>query len=343
MTSSSSIDRTAAPAARVGLPWLYVAASCALTLVLVVWFAGHLRLPLGEAMRRLAGFDVGRLAIIVALTAVNGWIGAVKWRLCNIEGLERAPGRLSSFALTAVAMGLGQILPSQIAGALARSVGAHIGGATSAARGGATTVFEQSFDVIIVFYLAGASLVAWLSGAGAAVFWPAAVLFTLIGLAATEGAFRLANAHLSKLPPDGEGRLLAMARAIVRSGCADRALGRRLYVLSLARFVVFVLIAVEIAQGIHVGLPLWMLTAALPFAVMAIALVATPGGLGANEAAMTGALTALGAPLDGALQWAIAARLVVLAAGLCVGAFGLALFTAITSIRKWRGQAAEPI
>jgi uncharacterized membrane protein YbhN (UPF0104 family) len=95
-----------------------------------------------------------------------------------------------------------------------------------------------------------------------------------------------------------------------------------------------ILIAATVAQAIGVDIPVWKLAAALPFAVIAIAAVATPGGIGANEAATTAALTAFGTPLDAALQWAIASRFIVLMAGLCVGTLGLALFAGLSVVRK---------
>jgi uncharacterized membrane protein YbhN (UPF0104 family) len=340
MTPLPSINtgerRDAGAAPRLSAPWAYIAVSCVATLALAAWFASWIDLPLREALRRLAGADPAWLAAGLALTLLNGWFGAEKWRLCNRQVRGGPPSRLEAFGLTAVGMGLGQILPSQIAGALARAAGARIGGATTALRGGATTVFEQSFDVVVVFYLALATLAVHAAGGGEAMFWAAALVFGLIGLAATEGVFRLADDCLARLPAQGGSRLLRLARAVAQSGCADRALGRRLYILSLARFGGMVLIMAAAAQAIGVDIELWKIAAALPFGVIAIAVVATPGGVGANEAALTAALTAFGTPLEVALAWAIGARFIVLLTGLCVGGFGVAIIAGLAGLRRRR-------
>src|SRR5689334_6595962 len=116
MTPVFTIVRTQRdPASRVSAPWLYIAVSCAATLALVAWFAARFDLPLRETFRRLGAADPTWLAVALALTLLNGWFGALKWRACNRNAAGGPPSRLEAFALTAVGMGLGQILPSQIA------------------------------------------------------------------------------------------------------------------------------------------------------------------------------------------------------------------------------------
>jgi hypothetical protein len=134
------------------------------------------------------------------------------------------------------------------------------------------------------------------------------------------------------------GRIGLWCAAIALSPILAPGIGRRLLALSVARFVVLVLIGAASAQATGAQIAAWQLAASIPFAIFANALAITPGGLGINEWTMCTMLVAFGISFQTAAQWALVNRLLVAAAAVLCGVAGAAV--AILLRRKARGRAA---
>ena len=89
----------------------------------------------------------------------------------------------------------------------------------------------------------------------------------------TTGGFKL-NART--IPPQQPGYRGAL-QSWNSQACLTQGLSRRLMGLSLARYVIQVLMAGQTAEAIGVHIPLWHLAAAMPFVVIACVIVVTPG------------------------------------------------------------------
>jgi len=86
-------------------------------------------------------------------------------------------------ALTSIGVALGQVLPVQLSMSIARTVGTYFqGGALRRGTGG--TLFEQSFDVLIVAFLAVASGITRLYGGGGTMWTMCAIGMIVFALLA---------------------------------------------------------------------------------------------------------------------------------------------------------------
>jgi uncharacterized membrane protein YbhN (UPF0104 family) len=210
-------------------------------------------------------------------------------------------------------MALGLILPVQIGMTAARTLGIYLHGRPFK-RGSAGTLLEQSFDLLIVLFLAVASAVTWLYN-GAALMWMAsAAVMTALALLAAGPSIRLirwfGGAYSARVAAP-QNRILRAVWELQHSSLLNAALARRLVMLSAVRFGVVVLMAEQTAQAIHVRIPLWHMAAAVPFVVVATVIAVTPGGIGVNELSSATALKFFGTPLTLAAQWSLANRFLV--------------------------------
>ena len=280
---------------------------------------------LHSALVRLTHMEWSALLATVLFTGIHTNLGAEKWRLANASDGVFPVSRRSAFALTAIGVGLGQILPVQIASALARGVGAKILGIASFSRGGATAIYEQLFDVLVIGGFACASLATYVLGGGALVWFSCVAAGAAFVLMIAEWSRVLASwlleTHVGRLPR----RIGEFAAIALRSGCLEPRIVRTLVLLSIARFGALVLVGAAITRAIGLDIEIWKLGAALPFPVVAIAIAATPAGLGVNEVAMAFGLSLFGVPTEIAVEWTIAGRVVATIASLTIGACGLAL------------------
>jgi uncharacterized membrane protein YbhN (UPF0104 family) len=299
----------------------------ALSLALVVPLVALAKVDLRLTLRLLGSIDRASFAAVVLMTALNTLLAAEKWRLANaITGGPRPP-LFTSFALTAIGVGLGQVLPVQLATGLARVVGARVLGAGTMLRAGATTIYEQAFDVA-VFGAVAVGSGATLALRGGASLWCllVAVVLFLGWLAAGLGARSVGGIGLWVLRRGkASARAGRMTTALSALGEVDSRLARKLFLLSTLRYTAVVGISVAITTAVRLPVSPWQLAAALPFAVIAIALTATPAGIGVNEWAMSGALVAFGIPMHTAVQWVLLSRILSTAASALVGFVGAAL------------------
>jgi hypothetical protein len=118
-------------------------------------------------------------------------------------------------------------------------------------------------------------------------------------------------------------RALRFFSNLQNSGLMNPQLARRLVMYSVARFAVVVLMAGETAKAIGAFIPLWHMTAAIPFSCIANVIGLTPGGIGVNELTTSTALHFFGTSMTVATHWALANRL--LGMGSCFTVAGCAL------------------
>ena len=295
----------------------------------------------GRSLMRLHPVD---FLEILLLMAVNSFLAGEKWRLVTARlGSPDGgtPPRQLCFALSAIGTALGQFLPAQISTALARSAGTRAFGGPVLRDGLGATMIEQLFDFFVAALLGCASLLVIVMAADSAAWalWSVAAivaglaLCVVAGRLAASGSGRLASLA-ARIPP---GRMRKLLSSVTEPRLIASEMTLRLFVLSLLRFVVLVLIGAVVANALSLDLPLWHLAAAFPFAVLAIALALTPGALGIGEFTFSWALVALGTPLQVAGQWVIATRILVVATAALLGFAGTAIVVLSHRSRRVRG------
>jgi uncharacterized protein (TIRG00374 family) len=311
---------------------LLVVGSSALAALLLVAFCFWTNLDLTTTARSLMRLHPVDFLEILLLMGINSFLAGEKWRLVTARlggGDGGAPPRQLCFALSAIGTALGQFLPAQIGTALARSVGTRAFGGAVLRDGVGATIFEQLFDCFVAALLGCASLLVIVMAADAAA-WALWSLVAIIagfaccvfaGRAVASSSGRLASLA-ARIPA---GRLRKLLAFIPEPRLIASELTLRLFMLSLLRFVVLVLIGATVANALSLDLPLWHLAAAFPFAVLAIALALTPAALGVGEFTFSSALVALGTPLQVAGQWVIATRILVVVTAALLGLAGMAI------------------
>lgn len=260
-------------------------------------------------------------AAFVKLVLLNGLIACLstaKWRSVD-AALRRAsdsvPTRITSFAVTSTGMALGLILPIQLGMTVARTLGTYVHG-RPLKRGTAGTLFEQSFDLLIVVFLAVASGITWFYKGGAGMWMLSAVCMTVLALllaAPLVSLIRWAGASYNARTAEPRNRILRAVWELQHSSLLNAALARRLVILSAIRFGFVVLLAGQTADAIHAHIPLWQIAAAAPCVVIATIIAVTPGAIGVNELTFATALHLFGTPLAIASQWVLANRFLVTA------------------------------
>ena len=281
----------------------------------------------------------------VKLVLLNGlliYLSTEKWR--RIDAAQRlpsdsVPSRITSFAVTSAGMALGLIVPMQIGMAAARTLGTYVHG-RPLQRGTAGTLLEQSFDLLIVAFLAVASGVTWYYSGGALMWTVSAAAMTALAILAVGPATALvrglgASSNASIAAP--RNRIARSFRELQHSGLLNAGLARRLVMLSAIRFGVVVLMAGQTAEMVHANIPLWHMAAAVPFVVIATIIAVTPGGIGLNELTSVTALKLFGTPLAVAAQWSLANRFLVIAS-----CFTVATCAAIVRALKKIADSSSP-
>jgi uncharacterized membrane protein YbhN (UPF0104 family) len=299
----------------------FALASVTLSIVLIALLIRVGKIDLRLTLSELR--DVRRMVWVklVLLYGLLIYFSTEKWRSIDAavrHASDPVPSKYASFAVTGAGMALGLVIPVQLGMTAARTLGMSIYGNTLK-RGTASTLFEQSFDLLTVVLLTVASATTWLCGGGGLMWTVTAAAMTALALLGAEPSIRLIR-WLASYAADAEARR-GPVRAILRkfsklqySGVLSAALARRLVVLSAARFAVVVLLAGQTAEAINAPIPLWHMAAAMPFVVLACAVAITPGGLGVNELTSASALNIFGTPFSVGAQWAVANRVLGFAA-----------------------------
>jgi uncharacterized membrane protein YbhN (UPF0104 family) len=311
-------------------------ASAALSVFLIVLFIKVSKLDLRLTVQQLRSVSPVSFTALVLLTALHVYLSSLKWRCVDARlrrSSDSAPSRIMSFALSSMGVALGQLLPVQLSMSVARTLGTYFHG-KAIRRGTGGTLFEQTFDVIVVAFLAIASGFTRLFRGGAMMWTVYAIVMVALAMVSVGPGVRLIRRQVAALnartdaPGNGivsRSRILRSVAGLQESGLLDAGLGRQLMALSLARFTIQVLMAGQTAQAIGVHIPLWHLAAAMPFVVIACVVVVTPAGLGVNELGYATTLHIFGTPLQAGAQWALANRFLVASSCFVVAACATAL------------------
>jgi uncharacterized membrane protein YbhN (UPF0104 family) len=305
-------------------------ASAALAVLLIFLLIKVGKIDFRVTLQQLRSVSWISFLKITLLTGLHVYLSSQKWR-CVDAALRRpsdsVPSRTMSFALTSIGVALGQVLPVQLSMSVARTLGTYFqGGALRRGTGG--TLFEQSFDVLIVGFLAVASGVTrYYRGGG--MMWTVCAIgvitFAVLAIGPSVRLIRQRVVSLTARTVAPQNRILRSFAELQRSGLLDPGLARRLMVLSGARFAIQVLMAAQAAEAIGARIPVWHLAAAMPFVIIACVIVVTPGGLGVNELSYATALHLFGTPLAVGAEWALANRFLVASSCFVVAACATAL------------------
>ena len=300
-------------------------ASVALGIVLVTMLIRVGKIDLRLTLLQLESVSRAAFVKLVLLNGLLVYLSTAKWRSIDAalrRSSESVPSRITSFAITSAGMALGLVLPVQVGMSAARTLGTYVHGGPLK-RGTAGTLFEQSFDLLIVAFLSAASGVTWFYGGSAAMWMACAAVMTSLALLAVGpviGLLRWAGASYSARTAAPRNRILLALWEFQHSSLLNATLARRLVMLSAVRFGVVVLMAGQTAEAIHAQIPLWHMAAAVPFVVIATIVAVTPGGIGVNELTSATALKFFGTPLAVAAQWSLANRFLVTASCFAVAA-----------------------
>ncbi len=297
-------------------------------LALSVGFAGLL----GYVLFARTGVDLAQVAsrlgslkpeAFIALTGLIGlttWLSALRWRLiAQRTGLCDPPSMEAAFALTALGVGVGQVVPTQLAAPLSRSLGGKLFGDRRPLRTAGVTFYEQCFDLGLTTVLGAASALALATRS--APLWPP---LAAVGVLACLGLVRVVPALLG-WAAKGPARLQTLVAGVQRSGVLGPALLTRLVCITALRFVILIAMAWTTSWCAGIDAPPLALAAALPLVALATALPLTPAGLGVNELTFAAVLVAFGMPLDLATEWALVNRVLVTVASLLVAGTGVAV------------------
>jgi hypothetical protein len=300
-----------------------------------------------EVLGRSLAVDRMAFVRLVLLFALNSFLSSEKWRMTDrvISHGEGNPlPRSTAFGLTTMGVALGQFLPIQVSMSIARTLGTLFYG-RALRRGTVATLFEQAFDLLVAVLMIVASTCTLLVHGGGAVWLAFGLCGALLGVSGVGSLMRLVN-RLA-------GRLTAKRTNWVRwrrtlfdfqqSGLFQENLARPLTLVSLARFVVLVLMTDQVSSGIHIAIPLWRLAAAVPFGLLAAVVGITPGGLGVSEAAYAAMLRLSGLSLVASTQWAIANRLLSFAAAMVAAILGVLLAVAGKGFERFCTQSPKNV
>jgi len=354
---------------------LLLAASLVLSILLLALLIRASHLDLRAMLQQLGDVRWPAALRLLLLNVLLILVSTEKWR--RIDDAWRSPSdavqpRSTSFALTSLGFGLGVFLPVQIAMSAARTLGTFMSG-SAIKRGTAGTLYEQSFDLGTVGFFAIASGIAHYTTRGIAAstiyVWTitaATLLLLALGLAGSLArlirlsaqavaralqrpepwtgwcprfvTFFLANQGPMRQPTTISPRLREKLRQLSDSPVLSPHLARQLILLSAARFFIVVLMSVTTATAIGLQIPFAHMTMAIPFVVMASVIALTPGGLGINELAGSGALTLFGTPFALAARWSIANRLLITASYLSI-AIVTVVFLSVAKLAASTGSA----
>jgi uncharacterized membrane protein YbhN (UPF0104 family) len=319
--------------------------SVVLAVILLVLLFSVTDLDLAAIKRLLFAVRPQAFAEIVLLMGFNSFLAGEKWRLVvlSFDQTDRSDiPRPLYFALSAIGVALGQVLPVQVSTALCRWLGSRAYDGYAFRRGVGATIFEQLFDVLVAGLVGLASVVVIATRSGAAVWFIGAILATSGGFALCSVGAPLA-AWLSRRFGQKWCDRTGLAQFLASAGTSQLlspGVTRRLFLLSVVRFAVLVLVAAAGADAVSLDIPLWHLAAAFPFGIFATALALTPGGVGIGEWGLTSALFAFGTPLQVAAQWAITCRILVILASAVCAAAALAVVSLVRRLRVRDAVAA---
>jgi uncharacterized protein (TIRG00374 family) len=214
-----------------------------------------------------------------------------------------------------------------------RGLGSKILAQRNAWHSAAATLYEQTFDLIVVALLGLVSIFCLASGLTQ--IWLIASVLLLAFFALT---LRFSSTLLQKLLHMFSNiRLLPQRVRKILAGSdkmLDLSLVRKLVLFSIFRFVLLCFAAAATTYAAGLPVPALHLAIAMPLVALASLLPLTPGALGVNEFVFASVLAALGTPFEIGLQWALINRLLVILSSLLIGTCGVLLLLRKQKIPK---------
>lgn len=283
-------------------------------------------------------------------------LSTLKWRITDAvlrHPSDAIPSRMTAFFVSSTGMALGLILPVQLGMTTARTIGTRAYGRTLK-RGTAGTVFEQSFDLVVVCALAGASAITWIFHGDGWMWLACAIPLISLALLAVRPSVLLAQSIARRVPDLSirsqprwlPHRLSVMLNRALRglsnlqhSGLLNVRLARKLLWLSVVRYGVVILMAGQTARAVGAEIPLWQMGAMAPFATVANLVGITPGGIGVNELTSAAALSVFGTQFPVASQWTLANRVLGSAACFVVLLCAFILLVILRAATRFRFAA----
>ena len=153
------------------------------------------------------------------------------------------------------------LLPVQIAMATARTLGTYVHGRPFERRT-AGPLFEQSFDLLVVAFLAVASRGHMVLSRRRVAVDFVRCCHDRVALLAVGSSIRLIQwlaASYNAKTAVPRNRILRSFWELQHSGTFNAGLARRLVMLSVGRFIVVVLMSIQTAEAIGVHIPLWQM------------------------------------------------------------------------------------
>jgi hypothetical protein len=143
--------------------------SCLLAIALLVALLLRVNLDFAALGRLFAAVRAECFAVIVVLVAASVFLASEKWRLVDVHLAQSSLPRSRAFYVTLTGLGqaCGQVLPTQLALVLSRSVGTWMTQGGGSRRSVVGTVLEQAFDLLAVLIFIVPSVVALVLGG----FW----------------------------------------------------------------------------------------------------------------------------------------------------------------------------
>ena len=290
--------------------------SIVLAVLLLVLLVKVSKIDIRATVHQLEGVRLLSVLKLLFLNVLLVYFSSEKWRSIDFvwrQTSELIPSRTTSFALTSAGLALGMLLPVQLAMSTARTLGTFYYG-RALKRGTAGTLFEQSFDLLVVTFLGIASGTTYLFKGGAIMWTTIATIMIAVALLAAGlvvRVFRWILDYCANRFASVQNRLLKSLTNLQHSGILNAKLARRLVNLSTARFCIVVLMSIQTAAAMGLHISHWQMAAAIPFVGITSIIAVTPGGVGVNEIAGVTSLRAFGAPLAVAAQWALGNRVLI--------------------------------
>ena len=320
--------------------WLWVAASTGVGFCLIAALMATVRADLTTIEDAISQMQPQLFGLLVVLLAINTLISAEKWRLTDRRFSKvvhnPTPGPFY-FALTAIGVAFGQIMPTQVSMAVSRSLGLYFFGERGVARGATATIFEQAFDLLVAVFLTLALGSFALTGGGCLTWALWACASSVLGLVFAGAGIEAVAGGLRRLQTAERYASATRAKRIIEAFLSSTLfapeLARRLFILSILRFVVVTLMAgVTTAIG-QLDIPLWQISAVIPLIILTSVIPIAPAGLGVNEWAFVMVMTAFRTPADIAAQWVVLNRVLAIMAGVQVGVTGIVVGMAARAAR----------
>lgn len=324
-------------------------ASAALTLVgivlgavLLAFFFHRSPVPWPEMLETLRAVEPWGLVLVFSTTAIHCLLTAWKWRFVTRLADTGADLGLGYYHYTALIALFAQVLPVQIAVMAGRSIALRIHHRVPVRRAAAGALHDQAFDILVPLAVLPPAALYFIGTIGSAAAALASLLLLLVAgvtIAVFGGAMlpRAARALpvLARLLPPAGGGGGSFARLY-----EPRALAA-LYALSAARFLNLVLRAWLVAWsvGLDIGLDVMLYCYALVTCALVLGFV--PGALGVIEWGWVATLSAFGADAPAAFQYAIASRLIVVAALVALNLTNALAVPICRGLRAWIRRRRE--